>query len=137
MTIEQLKRRIFKRFHQYIEVWNSTLINKKSRRRKWNHDINLKSNFIFSAKKIYNLSKKQIMIIKKYIDDMLNKNNFAIWFWWKWRFMSILISWKFKLERIFFCSTTFVECLSRNCYKFVVHSFDITNFDFFYAIKFE
>lgn len=44
-----------------------------SRRRKWNHDINLKFDFIFSTKEIYNLSKKQIMIIKKYIDDILSK----------------------------------------------------------------
>ena len=73
VIIKKLKQKMFKEFHEYINVWNSKLMNKISFRKKWNHVINFIQNVKSSFKKTYDFSKKQIIVVKKYIDDMLKK----------------------------------------------------------------
>ena len=72
--VEDLKRKMSKKFHKYIDVWNSKLINELSSHRNWNHVINLIFEIKSSIKKTYDLSRDQTTMIKKYIDEMLNKN---------------------------------------------------------------
>ena len=78
---KKLRTRMLECFHRYINRWNSINVNKLFSHRKWNHFIKLKSEFSSLVKKIYELSREQILIMKKYIDDMLEKefirsNNF-------------------------------------------------------------
>ena len=72
-TIAQLKKKIFKKFHDLVNRWNSIETNKIPSHREWNHRIDLKSESTSSFKKIYELSRNQTLMMKKYIDDMLNK----------------------------------------------------------------
>ena len=74
ITIDQLKHKVLKKFHRYIDFWNSRLANKLSSHKDWNHRIDLQSNAKSSTKKVYKLSREQIAIVKKYIDDMLRKD---------------------------------------------------------------
>ena len=57
-----------------MKIFNFKTINELSSHKKINHNINLQSKFIFSTKKIYELSREQTLIIKTYIDDMCQKS---------------------------------------------------------------
>ena len=72
-TTTQFKTKIFEKFHDFINRWNFIKINKMSSHREWNHRIDLKSKSTLFSKKLYELFKKQSQMIKKYINDMLNK----------------------------------------------------------------
>ena len=74
IIIKQLKKRMFHEFHKYIETWNLKLIYIFLLHRDWNHQIDFQSKIKFFAKKVYELSKQQTQIMKKYIDDMFDKN---------------------------------------------------------------
>ena len=74
ITIKKFKNQMLWKFHKYIDCWNSKFANKLSSYKNWNHAINFFSKFKTSTKKTYDLFKNQIMIVKKYIDEMLNKN---------------------------------------------------------------
>ena len=71
---KQLKKKISTKFHKYVKIFNFVETNKFSFKKKWNHNIDLKFETTSSTKKTYDLSRDQIKIIKKYIDDMLSKN---------------------------------------------------------------
>ena len=73
LTIKKLKKKISEKFHKYVDVWNSKLINELFFHRKWNHAINFVSDVKSSIKKAYELFKEQAAMIKQYINDMLNK----------------------------------------------------------------
>ena len=73
LIVEQLLRKVFKCFHKYIKIWSFVEINKILSRRKWDHRIDLIFDVKSSTKKIYELSREQISIVKKYIDEMLRK----------------------------------------------------------------
>ena len=74
VIIKQLKKRMSHEFHKYIDTWNSKLINMISSHRDWNHQIDFQSKVKSFAKKVYELSRQQTQIMKKYIDDMFDKN---------------------------------------------------------------
>ena len=96
VTMKKLKKRISEKFHKYLNNWNLKKVNKISFHKKWNHRINLKSEFTSSVKKVYELSRNQITVVKHYINDMLNKN--FIRFSYFDYFFSILIVKKSKDE---------------------------------------
>ena len=73
-TKKQLKKKIFVEFHKYVKIFNFVETNKFFFKKNWNYRIDLKFETTFSTKKTYELFRNQIKIIKKYIDDMLNKN---------------------------------------------------------------
>ena len=66
-----------------MKIFNFKTINELSSHKEINHNIDLQSKFIFSTKKIYELFREQILIIKTYIDDMRQKNfikyNFSLY----------------------------------------------------------
>ena len=74
ITIDQLKQKVFKKSHKYINNWNLTKINKVLSHKNWNHRIDFRLEAKLSIKKAYELFKDQISIIKKYVNDMLKKN---------------------------------------------------------------
>ena len=74
ITIDQLKQRVFKKFHKYINNWIFTKINKVLSHKDWNHRIDFLLETKFSIKKAYELFKNQISIVKKYVNDMLKKS---------------------------------------------------------------
>ena len=69
-----MKHWVPQKSHKYINVWNLIEINKILFYRNWNYRIDFQSNAKSSAKKIYDLSQEQVIIIKKYIDDILKKS---------------------------------------------------------------
>ena len=74
ITKKQLKKRIFQKFHEYLNRWDSKKIDKMFSHKNWDHKIDFQSNFKTFAKKVYKLFKDQISIVKKYVNDMLDKN---------------------------------------------------------------
>ena len=74
VTKKKLQVRVFECFHRYINRWNSIDVNKLSSHREWDYLIELKFEFISFVKKIYELSREQTLVVKKYIDDMLEKD---------------------------------------------------------------
>ena len=73
-NLKQLKERVFKAYHKWIEIWNFIEINKLSSHRFIDYKVHFKEEAISLTKKIYNISKEQAFIIKKYIDEMLDKD---------------------------------------------------------------
>ena len=73
ITVKELKKKIPKEFHEYIDVWNPKLANKLPPHREWDHAIDLTPGAKPPAKKAYGLSRDQAFVVKKYIDDMLGK----------------------------------------------------------------
>ena len=71
---KQLKNKFFSKFHKYVKTWNLVETNKFFSRKKWSYLIDFKSKSTFSIKKIYDLSRDQVLVIKKYVNNMLNKN---------------------------------------------------------------
>ena len=70
LIIDDLKKRLLNHYHNRIKIFNFKAINKLSFYKKIDHNINLQSKFISSTKKIYELFREQILIIKTYIDDI-------------------------------------------------------------------
>ena len=56
-----------------MKIFNLKIINELSFHRKVDHSINLQFKVIFLIKKTYELFRKQILIIKTYINDMRQK----------------------------------------------------------------
>ena len=73
LTTVELKKRVSVEFHEFINIWNLKEINKISSRREIDHSIELVQEAKSSAKKAYELSRKQATVIKKYVDEMLDK----------------------------------------------------------------
>ena len=71
---EQLKKRISMKFHKYVKTFSLTETNKLSSRREWDHRIDLRFEATSFAKKTYDLSRDQVKVVKKYVDDMLDKS---------------------------------------------------------------
>ena len=71
---KQLKNRISSKFHKYVRTWNFAETNKLLSRKEWNHRIDFKSKSTSSIKKTYDLSRDQALVIKKYVNDMLDKD---------------------------------------------------------------
>ena len=74
LTRLELKKQISINHHSWIECWDSREVNKLSSHKKSDHRIDLQSDAIFSIKKTYEMSREQITMIKKYIDDMMSKS---------------------------------------------------------------
>ena len=78
-----MKKRLPEHYHDRMKIFNFKAVNELSSHKKIDHNINLQSKFTFSAKKIYELFREQILIIKTYIDDMRQKNfikhNFSLY----------------------------------------------------------
>ena len=74
LTIDELKKRLFKHYHDRIKIFNLKTINKLSSHKKIDHNIDLQFETISSAKKIYELSREQALIIKTYIENMRQKD---------------------------------------------------------------
>ena len=70
-------------YYDRMKIFNLKAINKLSFHRKVNHNIDLQFKIIFSTKKIYELFREQILIIKIYIDDICQeefiKHNFSFY----------------------------------------------------------
>ena len=64
---------MFEHYHDRVKIFNFKAVNELSSYRKVDHNIDLQFKIIFSIKKIYELFRKQILIIKTYIDDMRQK----------------------------------------------------------------
>ena len=71
--INELKKRLFKHYHDWIKIFNFKAVNKLLFHRKIDYNINLQLKIILSTKKIYELFREQILIIKTYIDNMRQK----------------------------------------------------------------
>ena len=69
-----MKKRLLEYYYDQMKIFNFKAINELSSHKEIDHNINLLSKFIFLIKKIYELSREQILIIKTYIDDMRQKN---------------------------------------------------------------
>ena len=72
-TMEQLKERVPKAYHKWIEVWNPTEANKLPPRRSIDHGVYLKEGASPPAKRAYGMSREQASVVKEYIDEMLGK----------------------------------------------------------------
>ena len=71
--INELKKCLFKHYHDWIKIFNFKTINKLLFYREVDHNINLQFKILFSTKKIYKLFREQTLIIKTYIDNMRQK----------------------------------------------------------------
>ena len=74
LTIDELKKRLFKHYHDRIKIFNFKAINKLSSHKEIDHNINLQFETIFSTKKTYRFSCEQALIIKTYIENMRQKD---------------------------------------------------------------
>ena len=73
-TIDELKLQVLENHHDWINCWDSREVNKLSSSRFSDHRINLELDATSFAKKTYEMSREQVTMIKKYIDDMMSKN---------------------------------------------------------------
>lgn len=73
LSMEQLRERVPKAYHKWIEVWNPTEANKLPPRRPIDHEIHLKEGTSPPAKRAYGMSRDQALVVKEYIDEMLGK----------------------------------------------------------------
>ena len=74
LTRVELKKQISINHHSWIECWDFREVNKLSSHKESDHRIDLQSNAISSIKKTYEISREQIIVIEKYIDDMMSKS---------------------------------------------------------------
>jgi hypothetical protein len=73
-TIEQLKDRVFEKYHQKIEIFSRQNANKLTKRKKKNYEINLKCENEISYVRNYRfMSKSKLKIIKHYLNEHLTK----------------------------------------------------------------
>ena len=73
LTIDELRKRLFEHYHDWIKIFNFKIINKLSSHKEINHNIDLQSEAIFSTKKVYEFFREQTLIIKTYIKNMRQK----------------------------------------------------------------
>ena len=73
VTMNELKKKVSREFHKYIATFNFKKVDKLSSHREWDHKIELQSRVTVSAKRVYELSRQQTLVVKQYIDEMLEK----------------------------------------------------------------
>ena len=74
LTIDELKKRLLEHYHDRVKIFNFKAVNKLPSHKKIDHSIDLQFKAISSAKKIYELSREQVLIIKTYIENMRKKD---------------------------------------------------------------
>lgn len=72
-TREELRRRIPKEYHKWIDVWNPMETNKLPPHRPIDHSIKLQEGAKPPAKRAYGMSREQALVVKEYVDEMLGK----------------------------------------------------------------
>ena len=73
LTPEQLRERIPRAYHEWLDVWNPVEANKLPPRRPIDHSVHLKDGATPPARRAYGLSRDQALVVKEYIEDMLGK----------------------------------------------------------------
>lgn len=73
ITIEELKEKVPKVYHRWIEVWSPIEANKLPPHRSVDHAIELQKDAVPPAKRAYGMSREQATVVKEYVDDMLGK----------------------------------------------------------------
>ncbi len=72
-TTEELRQKVPKVYHQWIDVWNPTDANKLPPHRPIDHTIKLQEGSTPPAKRAYGMSREQASVVKAYVDEMLGK----------------------------------------------------------------
>ena len=72
-TKNEFKKLILENYHDWIDCWDFRKIDKLSSLQSSDHRIDLQSEVTSSVKKTYNMSRDQIEVVKRYINDMMSK----------------------------------------------------------------
>ena len=73
LTREQLREKVPRTYHKWLEVWNPVEANKLPPHRNIDHSIELTNGASPPAKRAYGLSRDQASVVKEYIEEMLGK----------------------------------------------------------------
>ena len=73
LSEEQLRSRIPRTYHKWLDVWNPVEANKLPPHRLVDHKIELREGVDPPAKRAYGLSRDQASVVKEYIEEMLGK----------------------------------------------------------------
>ena len=73
VTLEELKTKVPKAYHKWINVWNPVEANKLPPHRKVDHPIELQAGAVPPAKRAYGMSREQATVVKGYVEEMLGK----------------------------------------------------------------
>ncbi len=71
--LEQVKIKLLSEYHDYLDVFNRTMINQLSSHHFYNHKIELINEKRFSRSKLYQMFNHKLQKIKKYLIEHLNK----------------------------------------------------------------
>ncbi len=72
-TLEQVKVKLFFEYHDYLDVFNRTMIDQLSSHRFYDHKIELIDKRMFSWSRLYQMFNHKLQKIKKYLIEHLNK----------------------------------------------------------------
>ena len=73
VTREELKQKVPKEYHPWLDVWNPVEANKLPPHRPVDHTIKLQEGAVPPAKRAYGMSRDQAAVVKAYVDEMLGK----------------------------------------------------------------
>ncbi len=71
--LKQVKIKLFSEYHDYLDVFNQTMINQLSSHRFYNHKIELIDERMLSRSRLYQMFNHKLQKIKKYLIKHLNK----------------------------------------------------------------
>ncbi len=99
-TLKQIKIKLFSKYHDYLNVFNRTMINQLSSHRFYDHKIELINEKIFFWSRLYQMFNHKLQKIKKYLIKHLNKkfifSSFAL-------YVSLILFIKKKDDSLRFC----------------------------------
>ncbi len=72
-TLEQVKIKLLSEYHDYLDVFNWTMINQLSSHRFYDHKIELINEKMLSRSRLYQMFNHKLQKIKKYLIEHLNK----------------------------------------------------------------
>ncbi len=99
-TLEKIKVKLFLEYHDYLDVFNRTMINQLSSHRFYDHKIELINEEMLFRSRLYQMFNHKLQKIKKYLIDYLNKEfiffSFAL-------YISLILFIKKKDDSLRFC----------------------------------
>jgi hypothetical protein len=99
-TLEKIKVKLFLEYHDYLDVFNRTMINQLSSHRFYDHKIELINEEMIFRSRLYQMFNHKLQKIKKYLIDYLNKEfiffSFAL-------YISLILFIKKKDDSLRFC----------------------------------
>ncbi len=72
-TLKQVKIKLFSEYHDYLDVFNRTMINQLSSHHFYDHKIELINKRMLSRSRLYQIFNHKLQKIKKYLIEHLNK----------------------------------------------------------------